>query len=50
MKASVITGMIQPLVLRIASRTRTIRAMPKAMSQGRGEVLRSVKSSPPTIE
>ena len=40
-------GMIQPLVRRMASSTSTISAMPKAMSQGAGEVLRSVKSSPP---
>ena len=40
-------GMIQPLVRRITSITMRISAMPKAMSQGSGEVLRSVKSSPP---
>ena len=49
MKASVITGMTHPVLRRIASSTSTINAMPNAMSHGSGEVLRSVKSSPPRI-
>jgi hypothetical protein len=46
-KQSVITGITQPVLRRIASSTSTIRPMPKAMSHGKGDVLRSVKSSPP---
>ena len=41
--------MIQPVVRRIASSTSTISATPKTMSQSFGEVLRSMKSSPPWI-
>jgi hypothetical protein len=46
---SVMIGITQPLVRRMASSTSTISATPKAMSQSSGEVLRSVKSSPPRI-
>jgi hypothetical protein len=49
MKQRVTTGITQPLVRRMASSTSTISATPKKMSQGSGDVLRSVKSSPPRI-
>ena len=49
MNALVIAGMIQPLVRRMTSITIRISATPKKMSQLFGEVLRSVKSSPPWI-
>ena len=50
MKHRVTKGMIQPLVRRIASSTKSTREMPKNTSQGNGEVLRSPKSSPPLIK
>jgi hypothetical protein len=43
----VMTGITQPLVRRMASMISRISATPNTMSSGSGDVLRSVKSSPP---
>jgi hypothetical protein len=47
MNSNETTGMIAPVVRRVASSSSTMKTMPTITSQRSGMVARSVKSSPP---